>query len=157
MLAMRSWKNIEFKRSPFQRQNSWEILGKLYEVSGAETEDIERTAATAPARPSQHIWRSPQWLEQAIELGANQHDIQHISMLISDLEQKMHEAKFPTLGLVLQMLPIDILSPHVLIAIFRVTSPARSLIPGWKRSLALVEESLAARGLDTGRLLRGLA
>jgi hypothetical protein len=96
------------------------------------------------------------WLGEAVRRGPDAYDINELSNIVGAVEEQLRGGQFSLLGAAISGLPLDLLSAHVLVAILRVASPARERIPRWTTSIAGVEASLLARGLDAQRLLRGV-
>jgi hypothetical protein len=96
------------------------------------------------------------WTQRAIELGRNAHELEHLALVLKELDDEMYAGNFEILGSAIAVLPLNELSPQVLLAIVRGLAPAREKISSWTRTVEGVRRELDARGLDAARLLRGI-
>lgn len=96
------------------------------------------------------------WLPEALALGPDNYTIEQLSQVVGDIDSKLNQHQYELLGAATELLPCDQLSPHLLVTVLRVMSPARFSIPRWTTLAKRVGASLAARGIDADKKLRGM-
>ena len=96
------------------------------------------------------------WLARAIELGPDRHDVDNISDLFVEIDRALHSSHFRLLGQTIKAIPVDAMSPPILVSLLRATAAARTELPGWSQVLTDVRAVLERRGLDSRKLLRGV-
>jgi hypothetical protein len=96
------------------------------------------------------------WLQSATRRGPGSYDINELADIVDAIEIQLQRGQFDLLGAAIAGLPLDLLSPHVIVAIFRIAASARERIPKWTTSVAAAEAQLRSRSLPAQRLLRGI-
>lgn len=95
------------------------------------------------------------WIFKAIA-SSDIDGAQLIPDVIDGVNRLIAKRQYLYLDRVFDVIPPSTAGRHVLLALLRASAPVSSKLSGWKNFVHKVEESFKSRGLDSGRLLRGL-
>jgi len=96
------------------------------------------------------------WLADFYESAENIKSAEMIYPLIAGITNLFSAKDYETINKILIEVPLDKLSPTVMVALMRTTFPARNKLGNWKGAVQSVSDSLKSRGLNSARILRGL-
>lgn len=137
---------------------TWVAQGEAAEI--AEYDDclhpLYRPIHVVEHRSHEQRSFNSSWLSEAVAAGPQQFDIDVLTRVVTELEVAMNAGSFDLISGLLRKLPLNDLSPQVMITVLRVTSSAKNHIPRWVTVRDAARTTIAARGLNAERMLRGL-
>lgn len=96
------------------------------------------------------------WLSEALVSGAERSSTEQIKTVITGLNSLLKARRFEDISRIYGVIPPNVLSPELMLALLRVTFPVREKIPHWYTLLTKVRAELDSRNLPSKQILLGL-
>jgi hypothetical protein len=138
-------------RTADRLSNAIAVLDETWQGPFGGVESVARKVLT-----KHHNDLAFHWLRAAVQCGRDDFDIETLTDVIEEIDIALNKAKFKQLQDAIELLPLDLLSPEVLVTVLRASSPARNEFPKWSAIVDRVLRSLDERGLDGHGALAGL-